>query len=74
MHGPNAPIMNTGGQSVYEGVHFYAALTDHRYGRKSGPVFYRSARGGVFHSNQRKEDPVFIAQADNVAFRVIGRV
>jgi len=69
--GDRAPVLNTIGQSLYEGMHFLAALLDVRGGASS--LAYTSARlraaspGGASHA------PIYIARADGHAFNVITR-
>lgn len=74
MHGEFGPALNTHGQSLYEGLNFYTALVHHRRQRLSGPIRYHSARGGVFHSNWNKEDPMYIAEANGFQFEVIEKL
>lgn len=69
MHGVHAPAMNLFGQAIYEGVHFYQALRD-RACSVFQPIRYNSARGGMFHSNWDKKDPVYLAEADGFRLQV----
>jgi ABC-type branched-subunit amino acid transport system substrate-binding protein len=73
LHRDNAPVLNALGQSLYEGMHFYAAMVN---GRQSGgaPVNFRSARGGAFLTNERKGNPIYLAQADGHLFSVAARL
>ena len=71
LHGPAAPAISLQGQSVYEGINFYVSLIIQRKLGMRGPVMYRTARGGVFHSNWDKEDPVYLAEADGHNFRIL---
>jgi urea transport system substrate-binding protein len=71
-HGERAPVLNALGQSLYEGMHFYAALS--RRERPGAPVAYRSARGGLFHSNEHKESPIYLARADGHLFSILERL
>lgn len=71
MHGATGPAINMFAQSVYEGIQFYSSLIQNRTLDLRGPVSYRTARGGVFHSNWNKEDPIFMAEADGINFRVL---
>jgi len=66
-----APALNSIGQSMYEGVNFFAALSDRLAGNGAGPITYASARGGLFHSNERKESPTYLARADGLHFEVV---
>lgn len=72
-HRERAPVLNTLGQSIYEGMHFYAALAGARRAR-AAPVDYGSARGGRFHSNERKDNPIYLARADGHLFQVLDRL
>ncbi len=73
LHGDQAPVLNALGQSIYEGMHFYAALKDGKRGRHA-PVVYRSARGGTYFGNERKENPIYLARADGHLFSVVERL
>lgn len=73
-HGDSvAPALNSIGQSMYEGVNFFAALSG-RASDAAGPITYTSARGGLFHSNERKESPTYLARADGLHFEVVDRL
>ncbi|MEO7854405.1 MAG: substrate-binding domain-containing protein [Rubrivivax sp.] len=66
-----APALNNLGQSLYEGMHFLAALlTDQRPGI---PAQRSSARLADGPAAQAGESPIYLAQADGHAFRVIAR-
>lgn len=71
MHGADAPALSLFGQSIYEGVHFYAALMDKGLSGPCGPIVYPSARSGIYHPNGRNEDSVYLAEADGLFFRVL---
>lgn len=73
LHREHAPVLNALGQSIYEGLHFYAALVDGKRPR-GAPVTWRSARGGAFLSNERKENPIYLARADGHLFSVVARL
>lgn len=73
LHRERAPVLNALGQSLYEGMHFYAAYAGKE--RQPGePVIYPSARGGRFYSNARKDNPLYLARADGYHFSVIERL
>ncbi len=72
LHGERAPVLNALGQSIYEGMHFYAALSRPRVA--AAPVVYRSARGGRFFHNDLKESPIYLARADGHLFSVVERL
>lgn len=71
MHKGVAPALNSLGQSMYEGINFYAALQRRKAVGGQGPIAYSSARGGLFHSNDRKESPTYLARADGFQFSVV---
>lgn len=71
LHATRPPVLNALGQSIYEGIHFYAALAARRDDDASrSPVQYRSARAGNYQSNSMKTLPVYLAQADGHEFSV----
>ena len=73
MHSPSAPALNSIGQSVYEGLNFYASLVAQRRSHnRIKPIAYPSIRGGLFHSNYVNNDPVYLAQTDGIEFSIIG--
>jgi urea transport system substrate-binding protein len=76
--GERAPVLNTFGQSTYEGVHFLAALLaqaerspDHWAHAGSSPVAYRSARDAHYGGDGVSHTPIYLAQAEGNTFRVI---
>lgn len=78
LHGDRAPVLNTLGQSIYEGTHFLSALgrqcglgADVLRGRLQQPVSYRSARGTVYLDNDRKSMPMYLARADGHVFSIL---
>ena len=73
MHRERAPVLNALGQSMYEGMHFYASLQDGA-GRTDGAVGFRSARGGRWFHNERKDNPIYLARADGHLFTVMERL
>lgn len=74
MHGGRPPVLNALGQSLYEGIHFYAALRERRQRGIAGPIAYRSARGGSFQSNDRKEMTIYLSRADGLDFDIIDKL
>lgn len=68
-YGDRAPALNTIGQSLYEGVHFLAALIENR--RPLPGQGHASAR----HAEQRAgaAAPIYLAVADGHLFRVVAR-
>jgi len=78
LHKMRAPMLNFMGQSLYEGVHFLASLTENTPEDMQGfrlspshPLAYRSARGGVYLNNRKKKLPVYLARADGYRFSVV---
>jgi ABC-type branched-subunit amino acid transport system substrate-binding protein len=71
IHPACPPVLNALGQSVYEGNYFYAALHEQQRRGAGGPIRYRSARGGSFHSNNRKDMTIYLSRADGHAFHII---
>lgn len=71
LHSQAAPCLNALGQSLYEGIQFYASLVEQRERGVGGPVTYNSARGGLFYSNDRKCVPTFLARADGHRFSIL---
>jgi ABC-type branched-subunit amino acid transport system substrate-binding protein len=74
IHPTCPPVLNALGQSVYEGIYFYAALHEQQRCGAGGPIRYRSARGGSFHSNDRKDMTISLSRADGHAFHIIDRL
>ncbi len=79
--GQRAPTLNTFGQSTYEGVHFLASVFDaeqHRpacwadLGQRALP--HASARDVEQTSAGTRRLPIYLAQADGHAFRLIARL
>lgn len=68
--GDRAPALNSIGQSLYEGMHFLAALLDDRGARLVSP--YPSARQSSPLSGPG-DAPIYLAQADGHAFDVMTR-
>ena len=71
MHRSAAPALNSLGQSLYEGISFYAALANRRTDAPNRPVRYASARGGVFYGNDRKDNPTYLSRADSLKFAIL---
>jgi ABC-type branched-subunit amino acid transport system substrate-binding protein len=75
IHAGCPPMLNSLGQSLYEGLHFYSAMQAERAaGRTKGPVRFRSARGGEYHANDRNNLPIFLARADGHGFEILNRL
>jgi urea transport system substrate-binding protein len=70
LHRERAPVLNALGQSIYEGMHFYASLSA-QSDQRGAPVAFRSARGGSFLNNHQKNNPIYLARADGHLFSVI---
>ena len=79
--GERAPTLNSIGQSLYEGVHFLAALFDEADGERRGrsarndrrPRAYTSARGAL-QVGGVSQAPMHLARAEGHLFRVIARL
>ncbi len=79
--GERAPTLNTLGQSTYEGIHFLASLlsdvqnapdTWSDLGR--APLVYTSARQAAYAGGGINHTQIYLARAENNAFRVITRL
>lgn len=70
--GERAPVLNALGQSVYDGVHFLAALAAApQRARRTAPLVFRSVRGLSWRGNARVQQPVFLAEANGHFFNVV---
>ena len=67
--GDRAPALNAIGQSLYEGMHFLAALLEDRRPRPG--CGYTSARGA--DEPGAGDAPIYLAHADGYQFRVVAR-
>ncbi len=74
MHAGCPPVLNALGQSLYEGIHFYAALREQWRRGVPGPVRYRSARRGSYQSNDRNDMTIYLSRADGHAFHIIDKL
>ncbi|MBZ0162740.1 MAG: substrate-binding domain-containing protein [Notoacmeibacter sp.] len=74
IHAGHPPALNALGQSLYEGIHFYSAMHEHRERGLNGPVRYRSARAGSFYSNDRKDMTIYLSRADGHNFSIIDKL
>ena len=79
--GERAPTLNSIGQSVYEGMHFLAALLeDQEVARRerrlavSRPLVYPSARVGSKVGAAIDGPPMYLARAEGHLFRVIAQL
>jgi urea transport system substrate-binding protein len=71
-NGDRAPTLNAIGQSLYEGMHYLAALRDRRTVHDGAALRHRSARDpreGC--GDDRRPPPLYLARADGHVFRVI---
>src|SRR3546814_843956 len=66
--GLRAPVPSSLGQSIYEGFAFLKAAQTARPGR---PVSIPGARGATYLNNGCKVNPIYLAEADGVEFRVL---
>jgi ABC-type branched-subunit amino acid transport system substrate-binding protein len=67
--GERAPVLNTIGQSLYEGMHFLAALQEQRVPRQA--LGFTSAREAPHRGGGAQPAPIYLAAADGHAFRVL---
>ena len=79
--GARAPTLNSIGQSLYEGVHFLAALLDDTESARCGrplrgcaPLAYQSARGAIQFGAGMNLAPMYLACAEGHLFRVIAQL
>jgi urea transport system substrate-binding protein len=70
--GDRAPVLNSIGQSLYEGMHFLAALLEDRPAHAGRVV--PSARDAVWSGSGAGEAPIYLAEAEGHGFRVITRL
>ena len=66
-------MLNSLGQSMYEGLNFYSAMMRKEDDRPSG-IGYDSARVGTYYSNERKDTAAYLARADGVQFKVTEQI
>lgn len=72
--GDRAPTLNAIGQSLYEGMHFLAALRDRRTLRHGAALRHRSARVARDTGDDTRcaqGPPLYLARAEGHVFRVI---
>ncbi|WP_456391290.1 substrate-binding domain-containing protein [Profundibacter sp.] len=74
-HGDRAPVLNSLGQSTYEGMQFLSSLvgdtkTDWRMRSFSdtNPIQYTSVRRASYSSNSSNGAPVYLARANGIVF------
>lgn len=79
IHGEHAPVLNTLGQSTYEGVHFLAGLMQHKHEKWRDLSFERLR--DLPRKTVRKADgaegrggPVYLARADDLKFEVLKKL
>ncbi len=77
VHGDQAPVLNTLGQSTYEGVHFLSGLMQQHekvwreYSASDVlPVIHRSGRK-LSSSNKGARAPIYLARAEGLNFELI---
>ena len=77
--GDRAPTLNSIGQSLYEGMHFLAALLDDTADASDGPrgrqapLAYASARTAMYVGAGANQAPMYLARAEGHSFRVLTR-
>lgn len=79
--GARAPTLNSIGESLYEGMHFLAALLEDAEGTRRGsptrarsPLAYPSARGALHVGGGVNHAPMHLARAEGHLFKVIARL
>lgn len=68
--GDRAPTLNALGQSTYEGVAFLRGMLA-RNGDKKGEIAFDSVRATRWRSNADKSTPIYLAQAEGLALRIV---
>ncbi len=68
--GERAPVLNSLGQSMYEGVAFLRAAL-RRKSRAGAPIGFESVRSTRWRSNLHSAMPIYLAQAEAMSFRVL---
>ncbi len=74
VHKDRAPILNSIGQSIYEGFLFLASLTsgedtDWRQATVNHrPLSFASVRNSTYYSNAKNTAPIYLARADGVVY------
>src|SRR5690606_33140357 len=70
--GERAPVLNALGQSTYEGVSFLRGFLARRSrGAARAPLVYDSVRAARWRSNDDKAMPIYLAEAEGMAFKVV---
>ncbi len=78
MHGESAPTLNTLGQSIYEGIHFLAALIN-QVGVEQAcesnyfdpPLAFNSVRNIRYFDNQHIDQEIYLAEVEGYRFKNI---
>jgi urea transport system substrate-binding protein len=66
--GDRAPMLNALGQSTYEGMAFLRGMLQKR---RSAEVEFDSVRATRWRNNGDKATPIYLAEADGLAFRIV---
>ena len=78
LHGENAPVLNSIGQSLYEGIHFLSGLLDNHHGDHwralHHPVRYGGARNSIFGRDRLNNAPVYLSEAQGNEFKIVERL
>jgi urea transport system substrate-binding protein len=79
--GPDAPTLMSVGESCYEGVLLLSALAERagslgvrRMTAMAGSLSYGSPRGDVHIRDRHREQRVYLAEADDLHFDVVGQL
>ena len=80
-HGERAPVLNSLGQSTYEGLQFLGSLMGdgredwrERAAAPATPIVYRSVRQAVHASYSNQRTPIYLARADGMVFRIVSQI
>jgi len=66
------PVLNALGQSLYEGLHFYATMRSSKdEDAAAGLIRYRSVRKGLYHVNECKGLTTYLSRADGHRFSIL---
>jgi len=68
--GERAPVLNSLGQSMYEGVSFLRSTLGRKL-RAGAPIGFDSVRSTRLRSNLQTSMPIYLAQAEAMSFRVV---
>lgn len=77
-YGDSAPMLNTIGQSIYEGMWFLESLLrraeDHDWRRLHGPLVYGGVRGALFGTDLCSAAPIYLAEARGNRLEIVAPI